>query len=35
MSNPEISSIITVEPTPGVPRMAIVYKPISWFKEYV
>ncbi len=34
MSNPEINSITAVEPIPGMPRMEIVYKPISWFKEY-
>lgn len=34
MSNPENNSIAAVEPIPGMPRMEIVYKPISWFKEY-
>jgi DNA modification methylase len=34
MSNSEINSIAAVEPIPGMPRMEIVYKPISWFKEY-
>lgn len=34
MSNPEVSSITAVEPMPGMPRMEIVYKPITWFKEY-
>jgi DNA modification methylase len=34
MSNPEISSMTAVDSLPGMPRLEIVYKPISWFKEY-
>src|ERR1700688_2555490 len=35
MNNPE-TSLNSVEPTItlGLPRMEIVYRPISWFKEY-
>jgi ParB-like chromosome segregation protein Spo0J len=34
MSDPEGRFITAGEPLPGLPRMEIVYKPISWFKEY-
>ena len=37
MSSPEVVDadlVEAVEPLPGMPRMEIVYKPISWFKEY-
>jgi DNA modification methylase len=34
VSNPEVTSITAVEAIPGMPRMELVYKPITWFKEY-
>ncbi|MGD1098021.1 MAG: DNA modification methylase [Bryobacteraceae bacterium] len=36
MKTPEITSVPEIVPQAiaGVPRMAIVYKPISWFREY-
>ncbi len=36
MSNPEVNSITPVEPAmiPGMPRMEIVYRPMTWFREY-
>src|ERR1700735_2428266 len=34
MSNLEINSITAVDSLPGMARLEIVYKPITWFKEY-
>src|SRR6201997_2352291 len=36
MSNPDINSVTGVEPTnlAGMPRLEIVYRPITWFREY-
>src|SRR5277367_4918768 len=37
MKTPEITSVPEIDPRAiaGVPRLEIVYKPVSWFREYI